>query len=179
VVPAELISKFLSYVLRHRPKNYPLAHDEQGFVLWADLFALVQRRFPEATEAEVLRLIQESEKKRFEFRDGKARATYGHSFPMILGLQPVEPPRQLYHGTARDLAQSILRSGLKPRDRQFVHLSSSLNEAQTVGKRRDPAPAVIVIDAHAACAAGVEFYASGPLFLTADIPPKFLSLWRP
>jgi putative RNA 2'-phosphotransferase len=178
LVSAERISKFLSYLLRHRPKEYPLSFDREGFVAWSDLFAIIEDRFPEATEDEVLGVIRASGKQRFEFKDGKARATYGHSFPVDLGSQPVEPPSELYYGGARDVAQSILRTGLKPRDRQFVHLSASFEEALAVGKRRDPSPAVIVIDAQAASAAGVKFYGSGPLFLTAHVPPKFLSLWR-
>ncbi|MGH7823889.1 MAG: RNA 2'-phosphotransferase [Candidatus Binatia bacterium] len=176
MVPAEPISKFLTYLLRHRPKEYPLIFDRQGFVAWPDLFATVEHRFPDTTEDEVLRVIQDS--KRFELREGKARATYGHSFPVELGSEPVKPPPQLYHGTARDLAESILRGGLKPRDRQFVHLSASLEDALAVGRRRDPSPAVIMIDAHEAYAGGVEFYVSGPLFLTASVPAKYLSLWR-
>ena len=79
------------------------------------------------------------QKQRFDLRDGKIRATYGHWFPVDIGLEPVQPPPQHY-GTARALAQSILRIGLKPRDRQYVHLSSSVNEAIAVGKRREPPP---------------------------------------
>jgi putative RNA 2'-phosphotransferase len=117
-----------------------------------------------------------SDKQRFELKDGRVRATYGHSVPVDLGLEPVEPPPQLYFGTARDLGQSILRIGLRPRGRQYVHLSSSVNEAIAVGKRRDSAPAVIVVDAVAAHAEGVRFFASGPLFLAEHVSSKFLSL---
>jgi putative RNA 2'-phosphotransferase len=76
------------------------------------------------------------------------------------------------------LAHSILRDGLKPRDRQYVHLSASLEEAQAVGSRRDPAPAIIVVDARAAREADIAFYRSGPLFLTENVPPRFLSLMQ-
>lgn len=31
-----------------------------------------------------------SDKQRFELKDGKVRATYGHSFPVDLALEPVE-----------------------------------------------------------------------------------------
>lgn len=65
---------------------------------------------------------------------------------------------------------------MKPRDRQYVHLSASAEEALAVGKRRDPAPAVIVIDARSAHAEGIHFYLSGPLFLVESVPAKFLSL---
>jgi putative RNA 2'-phosphotransferase len=104
------------------------------------------------------------------------RATYGHSFPVDLGLEAVEPPAELYHGTARDLAQSILRYGLKPRDRRYVHLSASLQEAQAVGRRHDPSPAIVVVDSKAAHAEGFHFYRAGPLFLVENVPPKFLSV---
>ena len=95
---------------------------------------------------------------------------------MDLGLEPVEPPPELYFGTARDLAQSILHTGLKPRDRQFVHLSASLEEAEAVGKRRDLTPAIVVVDARAARQSDIAFYRSGPLFLAENVPPQFLSL---
>lgn len=104
------------------------------------------------------------------------RATYGHSFPVELGLESVEPPSPLYHGTARDLAETILQEGLKPRGRQYVHLSASVEEALAVGKRRDPSPTILLVDSRAARASGILFYSSGPLFLAKEIPAKFLSL---
>ena len=176
MIPPERISRFLSYLLRHRPKEYPLAFDRYGFVAWSAIVDLVQERFFDATEQAVRAVVTESEKKRFELRDDKVRATYGHSFPVDLGLEPVEPPPELYFGTARDLAQSILHTGLKPRDRQFVHLSASLEEAEAVGKRRDLTPAIVVVDARAARQADIAFYRSGPLFLAENVPPQFLSL---
>ena len=177
--PAERISRFLTYLLRHRPKDYRLSFDGQGFVSWGELIDAVRERFPDASEDDIRGVVQGSEKKRFEFKDGKVRATYGHSFPIDLGLEPTEPPGQLYFGTARDLAQAILRDGLKPRDRQYVHLSSSFEEALAVGKRRDPFPAVVVVDARMAHTEGIHFFSSGPLFLVDNIPPKYLSLRQP
>jgi putative RNA 2'-phosphotransferase len=176
LVPSERISRFLSYLLRHNPKEYPLSFDRQGFALWQDVVDMVQERFPDIAEEEILGVVEGAEKKRFEFQNGKVRATYGHSFPVDLGSDAVEPPPELYHGTARDLAESILRNGLKPRDRRYVHLSPSLEEAFAVGKRRDPAPAIVVVDCRAAHAEGIRFYRSGPLFLVESVPSKFLSL---
>jgi putative RNA 2'-phosphotransferase len=176
VFPQERVSRFLSYLLRHRPKEYPLPLDAYGFAPWEAVIDTVLERFQEATEEQIRAVVTGSDKKRFELKEGKIRATYGHSFPVNLGLEPVEPPPCLYYGTARDLAQSILHSGLKPRDRQYVHLSPLLDEAIAVGKRRDPVPAIVMVDARAAHAEGVRFFASGPLFLVENVPPKFLSL---
>jgi RNA:NAD 2'-phosphotransferase (TPT1/KptA family) len=57
-----------------------------------------------------------------------------------------------------------------------VHLSVSAEEAESVAKRHDPAPAIIVVAARAAHDDGIQFYASGPLFLVEHVPPEFLSL---
>ena len=178
IVPQRL-SRFLSYLLRHRPKEFPLAFDRHGFVELADIVTVVQERYEGVTEADIRNLINEGEKKRFELRGDRVRATYGHSFPVDLGLDPVQAPVSLFYGTARDLAGSILKDGLKPRDRRYVHLSSSLQDAEAIGKRRDPKPAIIVVDASAAQQANISFYASGPLFLAETVPPQFLSLRQP
>ncbi len=176
MVPPERISRFLSFLLRHQPREYPLSFDRRGFVSWDDLVYVTQERFPAVTEEEIRRVVEEPDKQRFELKEGKVRATYGHSFPVDLGLEAAEPPAELYLGAARDLAQSALQDGLKPRDRRYVHLSASLEEAHAVGERRDPAPTIIVVAAATAHAEGVRFYHSGPLFLAEYVPAKYLSL---
>lgn len=67
MVPPERVSRFLSFLLRHRPADYPLQFDRQGFVSWDDLVAMVQDRFPEITVEEIRGIIEGSDKKRFEF----------------------------------------------------------------------------------------------------------------
>jgi putative RNA 2'-phosphotransferase len=176
LVPAERISRFLSFLLRHQPREYPLSFDRRGFVFWDDLVYIAQERFPDVTEEEIRRVVEEPDRQRFELKEGKVRATYGHSFPVDLGPEAAEPPAELYLGAARDLAQLALQSGLKPRDRRYIHLSASLEEAQAVGQRRDPAPAIIVVDAATAHSEGIRFYQSGPLFLVENVPAKYLSL---
>jgi putative RNA 2'-phosphotransferase len=176
VLAPERLSRFLTFLLRHKPKDYPMTIDREGFAPWQEVVDLVQERFYDATEEQIRALIAGAEKKRFEIRGDKVRATYGHSFPVDLGTADAAPPAELFYGTSRDLAQSMLRSGLKPRDRQYVHLSVSAAEAESVARRHDPSPAILVIDAQAAHAEGIRFFESGPLFLVEQVPAKFLSL---
>lgn len=172
----ERLSRFLTFLLRHKPKDYPLVIDREGFADWQDVVDLVQQRFYDVSEKQIVDLIEGVEKKRFERRGDKVRATYGHSFPVELGGTEAAPPAELYFGAARDIAQSILRNGLKPRDRQYVHLSVTAEEAESVAKRHDPAPAIIVVDALAAHEEGIKFFASGPLYLVENVPDRFLKL---
>lgn len=172
----ERLSRFLTFLLRHKPKDYPLAIDREGFAPWHEVVDMLQERFYDVTEEQIRSLIAGAEKKRFEIRVEKVRATYGHSFPVDLGGTAAEPPAELYFGAARDLAESMLLGGLKPRDRQYVHLSVSAEEAESVARRHDPSPAILIIAAQAAHAEGILFYESGPLFLVENVPAKFLSL---
>ncbi|MGZ8423333.1 MAG: RNA 2'-phosphotransferase [Candidatus Binatia bacterium] len=173
---AEQLSRFLTFLLRHKPKDYPLAIDSEGFALWQDVVDLVQERFFDVSDGQMRGLIAGAEKKRFEILGDKVRATYGHSFPVDLGGSLAEPPAELYFAAAHDLAESMLHRGLEPRDRQYVHLSVTAEEAESVARRHDPAPSVLVIDAQAAYSEGVRFYESGPLFLAEHVPAKFLTL---
>ena len=175
-LPPERISRFLTYLLRHRPQEYPLVFDRRGFADWRDVVELVQERFYDVTEDDIRAVVSDAQKQRFELQEEKVRATYGHTFPVELGDETMVPPARLYYGTARDLAQSMLRHGLKPRDRQYVHLSVSAEEAESVARRHDPSPAIIVVDAQSAHGEGIQFHRSGPLYLVANVPPKFLSI---
>ena len=172
----ERLSRFLTFLLRHKPKDYPLAMDREGFAPWSEVVDMVQERFYDVSEEQIRSLIDGAEKKRFEIRGDKVRATYGHSFPIDLGAAATEPPAELYFAAARDLAESMLRQGLEPRDRQYVHVSRTADEAESVARRHDTSPTILVIDAQAAHAEGIRFYESRPLYLVEKVPAKFLSL---
>jgi putative RNA 2'-phosphotransferase len=178
MVPLDRLSRFLSFLLRHRPAEYPLSFDRHGFVAWNALKEQLRARFPDVSDEEIRSVIMGTDKQRFEMRDARVRATYGHSFVIDLGDESIVPPDRLYQGAPRDVADTVLREGLKPRGRAYVHLSASLEEALAVGRRRDPDPAILVVDARAAHENGIGFYVSGPLYLAGEIPARFLSLWE-
>jgi putative RNA 2'-phosphotransferase len=85
------------------------------------------------------------------------------------------PPPLLYHGTTGRALAGIRRHGLRPMRRQYVHLSTSVERASTVGGRRTRQPVVLVIRAEAAHAAGIVFHSPEPRhYLAAAIPPEFV-----
>ena len=98
----ERLSRVLTFLLRHKPKDYPLAIDGEGFAPWQDVVDLVRQRFYDVSEEQIRALIDGGSKKRFEIRGDNVRATYGHSFPVDLGGRLAEPPVELYFGAARD-----------------------------------------------------------------------------
>lgn len=168
------LSKYLSYVLRHHPEEANLELDEEGFAELEDVLdALEHTEHSWATREAIETLIENSEKRRFEIRGERIRALYGHSIGVEID-QAEKPPKKLYHGTSPHSLSSIMEDGLKPMDRQYVHLSLSEEEAIEVGKRHHPEPKILEIDALSAWEDGIKFYKRGDLYLSESIPPKYL-----
>lgn len=161
-------SKRLAYLLRH--SDLP---DRNGWIRVGVLLNEMSITLP------ILQgIVAEDTKGRFEFSEDKSsiRALYGHSINVNLGLEPTIPPPVLYHGTAEKYLDSIKKEGLRPRQRNFVHLSETMDMAKQVGTRHGN-PVVLSIDIEAMISAGYKFYkAQNGIWLIGDIPLKFLKV---
>ena len=91
------ISKFLSYVLRHRPDSVGLELDENGWVDVDELLEAARRNGRTISRVALERVGADNDKKRFSLdaRTNRIRARQGHSVEVDLNLQPVEPPELL------------------------------------------------------------------------------------
>lgn len=174
------ISKKMSYCLRHNPGKYGLSLDEYGYVDLQQFLNAMNRVHhfrPKLTEMTVRQIMRGAKKQRFEIKNGRICALYGHSIPGIIKHQEKVPPKVLYHGTAHRFLPSIEKEGLLPMGRQYVHLSADVATAEAVGKRRDPHPAILIIDAAAAHRDGIKFYyANDQVWLVDQLAPKYFHL---
>ena len=166
-------SKFLSFVLRHKPEAINLTLDEHG---WASVTELIEKAKPQITLTSILikQVVITNDKKRFSLSGDEQfiRANQGHSIQVDLKLSPKEPPTMLYHGTASRFLDSIKQEGLKPGQRHHVHLSSDIETATTVGK-----PVILGVAAGAMHQQGFEFFlSSNGVWLTAHVPANFLEV---
>jgi putative RNA 2'-phosphotransferase len=174
------LSKFLSFVLRHKPDAIGIVLDPQGWTSVDDLIAKGNAAGTPFSREDVLHVVETSEKKRFSLSpDGRLiRAAQGHSVGVELGLSPVQPPEVLYHGTATRFLDSIFAEGLKPQSRQQVHLSADEITAHAVGLRHGK-PAILKVDAARMHALSFKFFqADNGVWLTDSVPPEFLTLLR-
>ena len=74
-------SKFISLILRHKPEVIGITLDEHG---WANVEELIEG-----------------------VNKTHIRANQGHSIPVDVELEEVEPPKILYHGTGEKYTASI------------------------------------------------------------------------
>ena len=171
------LSKEISYALRHAPWEYELELDEQGFVPIAQLLHALNESNSyerEITQADLEQIIKQSDKKRHEIVGDKIRALYGHTLPQIIKKELGIPPTILYHGTTHKALPQILQNGLKPMQRQYVHLSVDIETATSVGKRRDSNPIILKINADAAQKAGIQFFIGNEkVWLCKEMPKEF------
>lgn len=152
------ISREISRALRHAPNDYAL---EMGVDGWVDVDALVRALesmgYQDVDEIRLRRVVEQASKKRHEIDGSRIRAAYGHSATFHVRLTPEEPPAFLFHGTASSSVEGILRDGLKPMRRQFVHHSDDRDTATTVAARHGGEPVLLVVEAKAAWAHGIRF----------------------
>lgn len=169
-------SKFLSRVLRHKPQEIGITLDAQGWVEVDCLLRQAAKHGMRMSRQELDRIVAENDKKRFTLsEDGqRIRAAQGHSVSVDLGLTPMVPPEWLFHGTATRVVDVIRKEGLKPGQRQHVHLSADTQIATKVGQRHG-VPHVFRVASGKMQAQGLDFCrADNGVWLTDHVPPEFL-----
>ena len=167
--------KFLSLILRHKPDVIGISLDEHGWANVSELIAGIRktRRFDINMLEEIVRT---DNKQRFAFNPDhtKIRANQGHSIAVDVELKEQNPPEVLYHGTGTKYVSSILKKGLLPQSRLYVHLSKDIPTAITVGKRHGK-PAVFTIRTGEMSRNGYQFFLSeNDVWLTKHVPAEYL-----
>ena len=172
----ERITRALAFMLRHQPEEFDLELDRFG---WGDLedvvYALQERTGSTVEEEDVAEAIESSDRPRYEIKDGKIRALYGHSIQIDPG-EPTEPPDELFIGVGSRDASRAEDSGLRSGRRAFLHLARTEEEARESGRRIARDYAVVTVFAGEAFDEGTDFYDRGALFLADEIPGEFLEV---
>jgi putative RNA 2'-phosphotransferase len=171
------ISKRLSLALRHQPDRLGIQLDAYGRVNLTTLLAQYNAHYQTPIDEKTIRTIMvQSDKQRFAIENGKIWARYGHSVPVKLLQPPAVPPAFLYHGTSHQSAVMIETEGLQKMDRDFVHLSTTVPMAVSVGQRHDPQPVIFQVAAQQAAKDGLLFYPTeSQVWLVDQVPARYLS----
>ena len=136
----------ICYALRHNPRKLQLDMQKKG--AWVDAIQLISRFNAWYTDKSfylnlpvLMELVRTDGKQRYGVKkQGNQlfiRCNQGHSIPWIeMEYQVMQPPEYLYHGTSWGFMSSIQAEGLKPMERQMVHLSWDVETARQVGGRK-------------------------------------------
>lgn len=178
VIPKEKVErlgKFISGVLRHFPDKFGLEIDENGWVDFEKLLRIVSRRYRWANRWVVKALIYSDRKGRYELREDKIRARYGHSVPVELNDMPEAEEDLLYYGTSEEESVRLLELGIKPVNQTFVHLSTTLEKSEEVARLRTDEPIILEVDARKAREDGIRLIkVNEHIVLAKEIPPEYI-----
>ena len=173
------LSKLMSALLRHVPQEAGLILGEEGWVSLGELARAIRERWRNreayswVTEEHVIAVGMLDPKGRFEVRDGRIRARYGHSVDVRISYPVDREVEVLFHGTVREKLGSIRSQGLVPMRRLYVHLSPSVEAACEAASRRRGIPVCLVVDASCLRKKGLEVYrASETVYLARHVPPE-------
>ena len=173
------LSKLISGLLRHYPEQIGIKLSEDGYVSISDLVEGIRERWKNkhlyqwVSKEHIIALAQLDPKGRFEIKDCKIRASYGHSVRVSVEREPDREVKILYHGTSESFIESIMKEGLKPMKRQWVHLTSNFDDAVDVGKRKGGRTVVLVINAEKLRKSGMEIYKAGKnVYLVKRVLPN-------
>lgn len=168
------VSKFLSGLLRHFGRDFGVRLDEDGWAELRDVLKILSERYGVGRKHVEL-IVKFDPKGRFELKNGRIRAKYGHSVEVRTDWsEGGEIPEKLYHATSPENLNSILKTGLLPMRRREVHMCSSPQEAIEVGKRHSSNPVLLEIDAKGLMQDGIEVRRKGKVYTVDFVPPKFI-----
>ena len=171
-------SKYISLLLRHKPEAGNLTLDSHGWCDTNKLINAVKREFGQFDLNSLEEIVREDSKQRYSFNENKSkiRANQGHSINVDLEFKEIIPTKTLYHGTATRFLDSILKEGLKPQSRQWVHLTDKLEEAIATGRRHGK-PVVLYIKVDKMLEDGYKFYISeNNRYMIKHVPSKYIEV---
>lgn len=172
-----VLSKALSWLLRHHVDDKGLNMDSEGYVPLNDVLSLTE--FDGYTIVDVKRVVDNNDKKRFSLTEKDnilyIRANQGHSKHIgnnisdNKALKPINVNEQkyAYHGTTYKAWEAIKKTGLSSMGRKHVHMSKNTNTNSGLRSNMD---VILEIDLINATANGITFYESdNGVILTKDI----------
>jgi len=162
-----LVSKKMSYLLRHAAYSEKVAMSPQGYVNISELIKWLGRDLNiQVTMGDIEQITQQGLKSRYKIINKKISAVNGHSLclpEMIFASYNHKlggHPRYLVHETYVKCLPMILRDGQSRMARKHVHLSMQPGKA---GLQRKSKPTIAVyVDVKRAMEMGLEFISAIP-----------------
>ncbi len=178
------LSKLLSAILRHLAVKEGIEIQREGWIDISQLAHYIRTRWRNrhlykwVEEEHIVAVALTDRRGRFQLSNDmkKIRATYGHTIGVKIDYKPLEEhnlPSVLYHGTIIQRLPFILKYGLKPMRRLYVHLTNDRNIAEEIARRHGDQIAILEIDSSCIRWEGFKIYKASPsIYLVEYVPPK-------
>lgn len=172
----ENISRMLTYILCHRPDEFGVVLDEDGFISIKRLLAALagEPGLSRVRRHHLEQLAGLVKPPAFEIVGDRIRGLAPGPAQLRRPLGEPPPPL-LYVGIPPKAHAAVAEYGLKPPPGQELVLAAGSQAAMKLARRRSPDPILITVQARTAAQAGVVFQGYGEgLFLAPATPREYL-----
>ncbi len=150
--------------------------DSDGFVTYKELLQAIHEEpdWHYVRRSHINEVLLGKDRHLFQPGDNRIRtAERRWQFDIEKSSQPV--PKLLFTPVRRKAHPVVMEKGLKSGHGKYLVLSPDQEMAGRIGSRRDQKPVLLEVMADAAQSEGVLFYPFGNLFLSPEIPPRFIA----
>jgi putative RNA 2'-phosphotransferase len=170
------LGRLLVYMLGHKPAEFGLVPTSEGFVPIKELLKAIHeepgwRHIRQSHINEVLlgkdRFLFEVDGNRIRAREKKWQQSFEY-------LDRPAVPKILFTAVRRKAHPAVMEKGLKSVAGRYLVLSSDEEMSSKIGKRRDPQPVILRVEAEKAGKEGIFIYPFDTLFLCEEIPPRYI-----
>ncbi len=175
-IKTESLTRFLVYILGHRPDEFGLVPDREGFVPYKELLQALHEEegWRYVRKSHIHEILMGENREMFQEGDDRIRVLE-RRWKNDVWDTDISLPSLLFVPVRRRAHPVVIEKGLKASPSGFLVLSSTKEMAERIGLRRDPDPVIMEILAQQANRQGIAFHSFGDLFTTDHIPPEFIA----
>ncbi|MCF8127043.1 MAG: RNA 2'-phosphotransferase [Deltaproteobacteria bacterium] len=165
----------LTYILAHRPDEFGLVPDKEGFVRYKDLLKALheESEWRHVRISHINEMLMGEDRALFETESDRIRSRERRWVLNSHGNVPL--PGLLYTPVRKKAHRVAMERGLKAKEGSYVALSADRKMARRMGRRRDQNPVLLEVPAVAAEKKRVMIFPFGDLFLAPEIPAECIS----
>jgi putative RNA 2'-phosphotransferase len=174
------IGRMMALILRHQPDKFGLTMDGRGWIDLEEFVDAIRRARPQYSrwlrKNHIEAVVETDEKGRYQIDGGMIRATYAHSVNVNLDDLPEAQVDTLYFPVSEEELDLVLEAGLRPSDRNMIHLSATPDKAYSAGRVHIADPILLQVDVKGSSDAGNFIFRAGKsVYITEAVEPTHLS----
>jgi putative RNA 2'-phosphotransferase len=165
----------MAYVLGHRPDEFGLVPNAEGFVTYKDLLKAVHEEpgWHYVQRSHINEVLMNVDRSLFRIEEDRIAAVERH-WQIELDRPAELLPKILLTPVRRKAHPVVMEKGLKSATGRYLVLSPDEEMAERIGRRIDQKPVLLQISTAAAEKGGAPFYAFGDLFLSRELAAGFI-----
>lgn len=163
-------------MLGHRPDEFGLVPDADGFVTYKELLQAIheEQEWRYVRRSHINEVLLGKDRPLFQSKDNAVRVLE-RRWRLDIDYPAQNLPKVLFAAVRARAHPVAMEKGLKSAEGRYLVLSPDKDMALRMGKRRDQKPVLLNISAAAAEKEGVLLFSFGGLFLGQEIPARFIS----